>query len=216
MQAEAIDSALIKELNNLMDQLAQDGLAISEQLFPLELCQQLRQELKNLVEQESLHKASIGHAQSKQIQNSIRGDFIHWLPEIDKIDSSEPSSAWKATSQRLQTLQQILNEQLFLGVHRFESHFAFYPPGAGYQKHFDNHLGHNSRKITFILYLNDWMPKNKGELIIFSEKNPELVLKKVEPRIGTFVLFRSEVFPHEVVASCENRYSLTGWYRTDR
>ena len=216
MQAEAIDSALIKELNQLMDQLAQDGFAISHNLFSLELCRELKLELECLVTQNSLQKASIGHAQSKQIQQSIRGDFIHWLPDLEKLKSSEISSAWKQASLNLETLQKLFNASLYLGLQRFESHFAFYPPGAGYQKHYDNHLGHNSRKITFILYLNDWMPKNKGELIIYSEADPEKVLKKIEPQIGTFVLFRSEVFPHEVVASCENRYSLTGWYRTDR
>jgi len=34
----------------------------------------------------------------------------------------------------------------------------------------------------------------------------------VEPRLGTLVVFLSELFPHEVLPSNRDRLSLTGWF----
>lgn len=116
----------------------------------------------------------------------------------------------------LTEIQQKLNRHFYLALKRYEAHFAFYPPGSGYEKHIDNHRGSGARKITFILYLNEqWQSDHGGELSIYQPNSPDHQIAKVQPQIGNFILFRSDLFPHQVEKSFQNRLSVTGWFRDD-
>lgn len=184
--------------------------AVSSSLFPLEFCTALGQECQMLSKTGQLNKAGIGQISSPSSLAEIRGDFTHWLTE----DTSSALQRQMLTF--LDEIQQLLNRSFYLALKRYEAHFAFYPPGAGYQKHVDNHRGRNARKITFILYLNqDWQSGHGGELSIYDPLEQDHLLNQIQPKIGTFVLFRSELFPHQVEKSLKNRFSLTGWFRDD-
>lgn len=194
----------------MFDDLAAQNWAASAQIFSQEFCQALAHECQNLHSAGALNKASIGAPSSKTVNQEIRGDFTLWLDEVSG------SELQKNFLSHLELLKQKLNESFYLGLQRFESHFALYPPGAGYDKHIDNHRGSGARRITFILYLNaHWQKGDGGELNIFAPDNDEQLLAQVEPRLGTFVLFRSELFPHQVEKSHSSRLSLTGWFRND-
>jgi SM-20-related protein len=75
------------------------------------------------------------------------------------------------------------------------------------------------------LYLNeDWQKADGGELSLFapksadadsSEKSHDKKIHSIKPRLGNFLLFRSELFPHQVEESFKTRKSLTGWFRDD-
>jgi SM-20-related protein len=175
-----------------------------------EFCQSLAQECQKLSQEGQLQKASIGHGSSKTLNNEIRGDFTHWL------DEKSASSVQQNFLAGLDTLRVELNRSFFLGLKRVESHFALYPPQAGYDKHIDNHRGLNHRKITFVLYLNEnWQKGHGGELSLYNPDKDSEVIAQVEPRLGTLILFRSEIFPHQVEKSTTPRMSLTGWFRDD-
>ncbi len=194
----------------MFDSLATDHWAASGLIFPAEFCKILALECHKLHDSGEFTKASIGHGATKNVHAEIRGDFTYWLSE----DAN--SQIQNQFLHALSVIQEKLNESFYLGIKRVESHFALYPPGGGYDKHIDNHRGSGSRKITFILYLNEnWQKDHGGELSIYEPEHENLLLAQVEPRLGTFVLFRSDLFPHQVEKSFAPRLSLTGWFRND-
>lgn len=191
------------KLTAQLENLSQNGWTSSTDLFATELCQQWAQDCFNLHQTGQMTKASIGRGAGKAIQNEIRGDNIFWLDQHPALAA-------------LEEIRFALNEFFFLGLKRVEAHFAFYPPGAGYDKHFDNHRGLNHRKITFVLYLNEgWQKSDGGELSVFSAEDENQLIHTLEPKLGTLILFRSDLFPHQVEKSNTNRLSLTGWFRDD-
>lgn len=193
----------LSALDEMIDQIALKNWAVSEHIFSQEDCLKLAQECQNLESRGQLDKASIGHGANKAVHAEIRGDFIHWL---DQHHFMEP----------LEVLRQTFNRSFFLGLKRVEAHYAFYPPGAGYDTHIDNPRGLNHRKMTFVLYLNsNWKKGDGGELSLFDPESAAQQIAQVEPRLGVFVLFRSDLFPHQVEKSFVNRMSLTGWFRDD-
>lgn len=194
----------------MFDELAQKNWADSRELFSKKFCQDLAQECQRLQHEGNLQKAAIGHGATKGTHAEIRGDFTYWMDE--KTATPIQSLFMKALHEILQSL----NQNFYLGLKRYETHFALYPPGAGYDKHIDNHRGSGARKITFILYLNEnWEKGHGGELSLFAPEKPDQLIAQVEPRLGTFVLFRSELFPHQVEKSFQPRLSITGWLRDD-
>ena len=194
----------------MLEEIATKNYAVSDSFWPQSLCEGLSQDLTRLREENLLRPAGIGRGQSKQHQARIRGDSIAWLSD----EGETPAQTEFLLG--MEKLRQELNQNFFLGLKRFESHFAWYPPGAGYEKHLDQHIGTTARQITFVLYLNsDWKKSDGGELALFDPAEPEKILTKIEPLFGRFVLFRSEIFPHSVLASFADRRSLTGWFRND-
>lgn len=110
-------------------------------------------------------------------------------------------------------LRQYLNRELYLGLFDFECHYAHYPQGAFYKKHYDAFQGSSNRRLSTVLYLNpNWLPEDGGELILYTNDG-DTVLETVLPKFGNMVIFLSEEFPHEVLPTNRSRYSLTGWFR---
>ena len=114
--------------------------------------------------------------------------------------------------ERMERLRLALNRELFLGLFEFEAHYAHYPPGGLYKKHYDSFRGAANRLVSAVTYLTwNWQPGDGGELVIYDEN--DAVLTTVAPRAGTFVLFLSEETPHEVLPSRTDRTSIAGWFR---
>ncbi|CAE8687534.1 unnamed protein product, partial [Polarella glacialis] len=96
-------------------------------------------------------------------------------------------------------------------------------PGASrarYHPHIDNDRSYIHRVLTAILYLNeDWQAQDGGQLRIFNEASlplpqpNELGAKfDVEPLGNRLLLFwATEEVPHEVLATCRDRYACTVW-----
>src|SRR5690554_1726629 len=62
-------------------------------------------------------------------------------------------------------LRLILNRTLLLGLDNYETHYALYPPGAGYSRHLDRFKDNPLRTVSVVLYLNSqWQPGDGGEL----------------------------------------------------
>jgi SM-20-related protein len=154
-----------------------------------------------------MHKATTGVA---KVENATRrGDFIHW------IEASHASTAEGAYLNVMEELQQMINQAFFLGLFELESHFAIYPPGAGYQKHLDQFIGKEERKVSCILYLNDnWHSDDGGQLRIYLDKKDEMRFIDITPQAGTLVVFLSSDFLHEVLPAKRERMSITCWFRT--
>jgi SM-20-related protein len=112
---------------------------------------------------------------------------------------------------RLDELRAALNRELMTGLEDFEGHFALYPRGAGYARHFDRLGGTDARAISAALYLNDaWSEEDGGQLRLYTGGGASV---DVLPQGGRLVAFQSDRFEHEVLPARRERMSFTGWFR---
>ena len=180
------------------------GFWHGEVVLPKALTENLLAELQIRRAQKQLQRAGIGRDQQFQVDDATRRDSIHWL---------DGSSV--AQQQYLQLMDQLrgeLNQQLFLGLHDFETHFAHYPPGSFYKKHKDSFTGAKNRTVSVVAYLNPlWAVDDGGELVLYGTDDQPL--QQVLPVAGSLVVFMSEEIPHEVQITHKDRYSIAGWFR---
>ena len=164
----------------------------------------LRARCVELHETGGLRPARVGRGANEQIVPEVRGDFISWLetPERD---------AEQLVLTRLDELRAALNRALMTGLEDFQGHFALYPSGAGYARHFDRLVGTDVRAISAALYLNDgWVPDDGGQLRLYVGGGNSV---DVLPEGGRLVAFLSDRFEHEVLPARRERMSFTGWFR---
>lgn len=150
-----------------------------------------------------MKKAGIGRTTEKQINESIRGDYIQWIDPL----SAEPPV--KVYVDRMKELMLYLNRSLFLSLKDLEAHMTVYPTGSYYKRHLDQFRADDHRKLSAICYLNnDWTEEQGGQLRMHLPSGP----KDVFPVAGRLVCFRSEMVEHEVLPATRVRLSITGWF----
>lgn len=185
--------------------LREQGWWVGEDALDRKLVDELRADLHELMDADRLHRAGIGRDQDLHLDRGIRSDRVFWL--------TRQRPAQQRFLERMEQLRLSLNRELFLGLFEFEAHYAHYPPGGLYRKHFDSFRGAANRIISAVTYLTEnWQPGDGGELVVYGE-NGESESIRVEPRAGTFVMFLSEEIPHEVLTSRTDRTSIAGWFR---
>jgi len=203
------ESLALSDNDELLEQaalaLGRDGWWSGDGLLTSTQIDALIDELAELRDADRLHRAGIGRDLHYQIDSDIRRDRIVWMTrqrpvQADLLDSME-------------RLRLALNQTLFLGLFEFEGHFAHYPPGGFYKRHFDSFRGAANRLVSIVIYLNrGWQDGDGGQLVLYSEDESR-ELGCVEPRAGTLALFLSEEIPHEVRPACRDRLSIAGWFR---
>lgn len=194
-------------ISSIIENIAKQGYAVVEHFLSPHEIKALVAQAQALQSTGEMHKATTGIA--KKENTDIRGDFIHWIEE-DRASAAEATYL-----QAMADLQQAINQAFFLGLFELESHFAIYPPGAGYQKHLDQFIGKEERKVSCILYLNEnWNTDDGGALRMYLDKKDEVNFMDITPDGGTLVVFLSGDFLHEVLPAKRERMSVTGWFRT--
>lgn len=195
------DSALF---DFIADQIATSGLVVLPEFLPAPLTEGLYHRVTKLDEQDVLARAGIGRQQDFQLNQKVRRDATRWLRDENPLDQQY--------LQWMNALREGLNQRLFMGLFDYEAHYAHYAPGAFYKRHMDAFKGQNQRVLTTVLYLNrDWQADG-GALSIYAPDS-DAMIKQVTPEMGTFVMFLSEQFPHEVLTAQRDRYSIAGWFR---
>ncbi|HLD10009.1 MAG TPA: 2OG-Fe(II) oxygenase [Methylophilaceae bacterium] len=201
-------------IEQLLEGIANDGYAIIEHFLPPEIIVALGSDAKKLQEIGEMRRAGtgqtgIGHNSAATADDSIRGDFIHWL------DETAISPAQQQYLQRMEELRTSLNQSFYLGLFELESHFAIYPPGAVYKKHLDQFQDNSHRQVSCVLYLNQhWQHEDGGQLRLYLDGENPTPYFDTEPIGGTMIAFLSGRFWHEVLPAKRERMSLTGWFRT--
>ncbi|MDO8827045.1 2OG-Fe(II) oxygenase [Methylophaga sp.] len=189
----------------IADALATQGYCILPRLLPPELEQGLFRRVAGLDEHNDLKPAGIGREQQHQLNETIRSDETRWLDPQNSVD--------QAYLNHMADFRLAMNQRLFLGLFDYEAHYAHYPSGAFYKRHVDAFKGQSSRILTTVMYLNPfWQTQDGGQLQIY-DINDDSLITSVEPEMGTFVVFLSEQFPHEVLPAKRDRYSIAGWFR---
>lgn len=188
----------------LVDDLAQQGWAVcpqflcSEDWLPLLKCAQ------SLQQGQLMRPAQIGSGAQRQRRSDIRNDDVLWI--------DQPDAATRVYWERIEAIRQQLNQALYLGLERFEAHWAAFPAGSYYRRHRDQFQGSKQRVVSCILYLNqDWTVADGGQLRMYLDEQQAPL--DVLPSGGTLVAFLSEHIEHEVLAARRSRYSITGWLR---
>ena len=194
--------------DEIINGLATRGFAITLDFLDQKAALLLAKETRQDWEEGESRRAGIGRGEELQVRDEIRRDHVRWL------ETEHVTGAQNLYLEKLATLRQALNRQLFLGLQRYEGHFAVYPPGAFYKAHLDRPRGSLDRWITSILYLNpNWSEGDGGELKLQTEVGQrEGKFLLVPPRLGTFVTFLAGDFWHEVLPSETDRLSITGWF----
>ena len=188
----------------MIEQLAERGFGIVDEFVDARLLGSLRDRCRELHAAGALRPARVGRGTNQKLVPEVRGDFISWLqtPERD---------AEQSLLSRLDELRVSLNRALMTGLEDFQGHFAVYPQGASYARHFDRLVGSDLRAISAVLYLNDdWIEEDGGQLRMYLGGGRS---QDVLPKGGRLVAFLSDRFEHEVLPARRERLSFTGWFR---
>lgn len=193
---------MISLYEQIADGLAENSYAVADQF----LSDEEVNAILNLKEFDSgldhFKKAGIGKNQSLQINETIRGDYIHW------VDKNSAAPALNVYFERLNALIGFLNQSLFLSLKDYEVHLTTYPAGTFYKRHLDQFNRDDHRKLSVICYLNHaWKDSDGGQLRM------HLPDKSIDfsPLAGRLICFRSDQIEHEVLPASRLRLSLTGW-----
>ncbi|EGR2713478.1 SM-20 protein [Vibrio parahaemolyticus] len=187
-------------MNKLIDALATDGYYIWDDFLSEEEVTQLRDCIPD-----NWKKARIGRNDDVTRIESIRSDKIQWL----KPAMGQPIANYLS---KMEEIRQEVNRHFFLGLFEYEAHFAKYEKGDFYQKHLDCFKGNENRRLTTVFYMNEsWSEEDAGELVVYDLNDKEIAT--IPPRGGRLLVFLSEQFPHEVLPTNSERFSIAGWFR---
>lgn len=190
------------QFNRIADGLADSGFAVIDSFLSHDEVSAIvsTDDFKNGLLQ--FKKAGIGKSQEKQINESIRGDYIQW------IDATATHEAVQVYLKKLKRLMEFVNRSLYLSLKDFEVHQTIYPVGSFYKRHLDQFKKDDKRKLSVICYLNkDWKDSEGGQLRIYLPNGSQDIF----PLAGRLVCFRSDLLEHEVLPATRERLSLTGW-----
>jgi SM-20-related protein len=191
-------------LARIVDDLAEQGWSLQPVFAPQTLTLELADECRKRAAQGELIPASIGRGPGQEVREGVRGDRIQWL-------DAGLSPACDQYLALMDGLRQGLNRELYLGLDDYECHFAWYPPGAFYQKHLDRFRDDDRRAVSAVFYLNpDWQAEQGGALRLYLADE---TTRDVQPQAGSLLVFLSADLPHEVLPASRERLSLTGWFR---
>jgi SM-20-related protein len=187
-----------------LDALAEHGWAQQNLFLGAELTLALAAECRLQSEAGALAPASIGRGAARAVLPAIRGDRILWL-------KAGQSAACDSYLLIMEGLRLELNRSFFLGLADYESHYALYAPGAGYQQHRDRFRDDDLRTVSAVIYLNpDWQAAQGGALRLHPDGE---IACDIAPMGSRLVLFLSAEMLHEVLPATHDRLSLAGWFR---
>jgi SM-20-related protein len=190
----------------IANDIENQGYSIRTEALPEELAISLWSYLQTM-EAMKFKSAGIGRGDEYLENEFIRSDEICWI-----TGETEAGKKWLDWTSNLQSS---LNRRLFLGLFSFESHFSHYGPGDYYKRHYDAFRGEVNRILSVVVYFNTgWASADSGELVLYKDDDDKDGIRVV-PLLGTLVTFLSEEFPHEVLASNRDRYSISGWFRVN-
>jgi SM-20-related protein len=187
-------------MQTLIDNLTQHGYYIWDDFLSAEQVSALKECLP-----EEWNKARIGRHDDVMRESTIRSDKICWLSP----DLGDPVGQFLS---KMEIIRQTANQHFFLGLFEYEAHFAKYEKGDFYQKHLDCFRGNENRRLTTVFYMNDeWTDEDGGDLVVYDLDDSEIT--RIKPKSGRLFVFFSEMFPHEVLPTQRERFSIAGWFR---
>jgi SM-20-related protein len=166
----------------------------------------LSDNIRRLNESGDMKTSGIGNNEVFHKDNKFRGDKINWI----EGESKDPFEL--IYLKKIEKFIAHLNRSCYTSLKSFESHYAHYEKGRFYKRHLDQFKDEKGRQFSIILYLNeDWKEEDGGILSLYPEGREP---KKIAPKGGRMVFFRSDEMEHEVHPShTRNRSSIAGWLK---
>jgi len=193
---------LSHEFDTATSALAADGWCIIPNLMTQSQTMALTGECAAMHTAHLLAPAATGMGRAITL---LRGDSTRWF-QADALSAPQ-----QAFVDRIDALRVALSRNLLLGLVDSESHYAVYPPGAGYARHLDQLRLTDARVVSAVFYLNDdWQDIEGGALRLYLADESH---RDIYPRAGTLVLFLSAQFEHEVLPATRQRMSIACWMR---
>ena len=193
-----------QQLAKIAKDLTEHGYLYLDEFLPLSLAQSLLIEIHSL-SSHVFKPAAIGRDSLQQLNENIRSNTLHWLTGKTLVQQQYMAI--------MEHLRININRALFMGLFDFECHYSHYAPGDFYKRHVDAFKGESNRVLSTVLYLNpDWQSEDAGELVMYAPNSSNTILT-VSPVFNRCMLFLSDKFPHEVLATHADRYSIAGWFR---
>ena len=187
-------------MNQMIDSLATQGYYLWDGFLTPEEVTDLRDCIPD-----DWKKARIGRNDDVMRETDIRSDKIQWL----RRDMGTPVQEFL---DKMEAIRLAANQAFFLGLFEYEAHFAKYEKGDFYQKHLDCFKGNENRRLTTVFYMNDeWSEEDAGELVVYDLNDQHIAT--IPPKAGRLLIFLSEQFPHEVLPTNTERFSIAGWFR---
>ena len=191
--------------DSISNGLNSKGYAVIENALPLDISNALYEQM--LDGAEHYRTVGLGDSTLATVKHDVRRDETLWIEGVNKAEKK-----WLAWTEALK-LQ--LNQQLSLGLSSFESYFSHFKPGSFNSMHIDAFGDSIDRVVSIIAYLNPtWVDGYGGQLVI-NAGNSEEKSTCVLPTFGTLVAFYSREFPHTVLPTWRDRYSVAGWFKID-
>lgn len=209
--AAAPREAMSDKLDALVDGLVERGHAVIPAFLEPGQLESLRADCLHHWQEGGFRRAGVGQRGVPVIREDVRRDFVHWL------EAGELTPAQRQWWSLVDELRLRCNRQMFLGLDRYEAHFALYPPGGFYKPHLDRHRNSPARAVTLLLYLNEnWTEDNGGQFRLYTTPGTDRAegpFVDIQPQGNTVVAFLSADFWHEVLPAQRERMSITGWLR---
>ncbi|MCW8334114.1 2OG-Fe(II) oxygenase [Vibrio paucivorans] len=187
-------------MQQMIQALSKDGYYIWDDFLTAQQVAELRDCIP-----ENWKKARIGRSDEAVREATRRSDKIQWLSPT----MGEPVQTFLS---KMEAIRLEANRHFFLGLFEYEAHFAKYEQGDFYEKHLDCFQGNENRRLTTVFYMNEsWQKEDAGELVVYDLDDNQIA--RIPPKSGRLFVFFSEQFPHEVLPTNAERFSIAGWFR---
>ena len=229
--ANPMDTARLSKTQ--LEYLAQHGWVVAPNFISDTLAASLRDDIARLRGAGHFAVAKIGHDGMVQDEVTPFRDIRHSETcELTKGVHLPAHTGRDAAYQVLDQLREDLQAKSAVGpatqsLHTLDTQlaelmYAHYPAGGYYRRHCDAEAETPSawRQFSFLLYLNpNWLPAHGGALRLHRDSGvDELPVGElpnfvdIPPQAGTLVVFRSDLVPHEVLTTNQERSAVVGWF----
>lgn len=209
-----------------LNDLDENGYVVIPNFISDEFTSSICNDIYQLRSKKHFKVARIGQSSTNKLNTEIRVAETCFIDNTrtDRDSMLPPSEARTNLCDSLENLRQDLAASLGnpLDSTLTELLYAYYPSGGFYRRHRDAIPGSasNLRSYSLLLYLNqNWQPSDGGYLRMHMDEGEDFLpegaepdFMDVEPRAGTLVLFESDMVPHEVLDTSEERMAVVGWY----
>lgn len=218
-----------------LQHLAQHGWLVATKFIDDTFTASLRDDIAQLRRDGYFHVAKIGHDGMVQDERTPFRDVRHsetceLTQGVDLPSHTGRDAVYQVLDQLRMDLQgspvvkqgPVTRTLHALDTQLAELMYAHYPAGGYYKRHQDAEAETPSawRQYSFLLYLNaDWQPSHGGALRLHRDSGgDELPVSElpnfidIPPQSGTLVVFRSDLVPHEVLTTHQERSAVVGWF----
>ena len=221
LAATGTQVAFLNHIERIRDGLIQQGFAVIEKAFPIELSLQCQSEIELMHKDNVLVQAAIQSGIGTRVQSQKRSDLHAFLTSSPSTKEKYPhlSHLCDQLQQLRIQLSSCIEELEGESANRCTFMCAKYPKDtAGYIRHRDAKPKRPGRKLTCLCYFNnDWVEEHGGQLRIWpcieseSEDLEETSFVDISPLGMRIVIFRSSLWHQVFPTRLADRYALTAW-----